>query len=64
MEFTDGRWVHRTGTKIMAFLGDHIDYSNFKDEIDGTPNQKHKPYHEVWSVLARALGAYGSKGQV
>jgi hypothetical protein len=48
-------------SKIMAFLGDNIDYDNFKDKIDRTPDQANKPYHEVWHVLARALGAYGSK---
>lgn len=47
--------------KILAFLADNIDYSNFKDKIDRTPDQAHKPYHEVWGVLARALGAYGQK---
>jgi hypothetical protein len=47
--------------KIMAFLGNNLDYSNFKDKIDKTPTQAHKPYHKVWQVLADALGAYGQE---
>ena len=31
-------------------------------EIDSDPAQRRKPYHEVWAVRARALGAYGQKG--
>jgi hypothetical protein len=46
---------------ILKFLGETIDYDNFKDKIDQTPDQKHKPYHEVWGILANALGAYGRK---
>lgn len=46
---------------ILKFLGETIDYDNFKDKIDQTPDQKHKPYHEVWGILADALGAYGRK---
>lgn len=49
---------------ILAFLGDTLDYDNFKDCIGKTPDQAHKPYHEVWGVLAEALGAYGSPGMV
>ena len=50
--------------KIMHFLGDTIDYSNFKDKIGATPGQTHKhhTYGEVWRVLADALGAYGRRG--
>jgi hypothetical protein len=48
--------------KILAFLGETIDYQNFKDRISTTPDQTHKPYHQVWSVMAEALGAYGTKG--
>jgi hypothetical protein len=44
---------------ILKFLGETIDYDNFKDKIDQTPDQKHKPYHGVWRILADALGAYG-----
>ena len=45
----------------MKFLGETIDYENFKDKIGQTPDQKCKPYHELWSILAEALGAYGRK---
>ena len=48
---------------IMSFLGETLDYSNFKGKIDKTPDQQHKPYHKVWQVMADALGAYGSKGK-
>jgi hypothetical protein len=47
---------------VMAFLGDSIDYSNFKSRIATTPDQAHKPYHEVWDVMADALGSYGRPG--
>jgi len=47
---------------ILAFLGRTLDYPNFKDKADATPGQRHKPYHEVWGVMADALGAYGRKG--
>ena len=46
---------------IMKFLGETIDYDNFKNKIGQTPDQKHKPYHEVWGILAEDLGAYGRK---
>jgi hypothetical protein len=46
---------------ILDFLGQSLDYSNFKGKIAVTPDQKHKPYHHVWQVLADALGAYGRK---
>ena len=48
---------------VLEFLGNELDYGNFKDCIDRTPGQLHKPYHEVWGVLADALGAYGRKGK-
>ncbi|MFA6293781.1 MAG: ankyrin repeat domain-containing protein [Victivallales bacterium] len=47
---------------VMEFIGRNIDYSNFKSCVDNTPGQTHKPYHEIWGVLADSLGAYGSKG--
>jgi len=34
-----------------------------KGKIDATPDQRHKPYHKVWDVMADALGAYGSPGR-
>ena len=46
---------------ILKFFGETIDYDNFKDRIDRTPDQKHKPYHQIWHILADALGAYGRK---
>ncbi len=46
---------------ILNFLGENLDYSNFKDKIDRLPDQARKPYHEVWRVLAKALGAYERK---
>lgn len=54
---TDGATV----LSIMGFLGRTLDYPNFKGRIDATPDQRHKPYHEVWQVMADALGAYGRK---
>jgi hypothetical protein len=48
---------------ILGYLGESLDYSNFKGKVDATPDQKHKPYHQVWRVLADALGAYGRKGR-
>ena len=47
---------------IMSFLGETLDYHNFKGKIDQTPDQSRKPYHKVWHVMADALGAYGRKG--
>ncbi|MGE5551494.1 MAG: hypothetical protein ACM3ZC_13360 [Bacteroidota bacterium] len=47
--------------RIMEFLGDSINYDNFKAEIARTPDQARKPYHQVWSILAYALGAYGAR---
>lgn len=50
--------------EILAFLGNTLDYENFKACIDRIPDQAHKPYHAIWSVLAEALGAYGNAGTV
>ena len=50
-------------TAIMQFLALTLDYPNFKSRIDATPGQSHKPYHQVWRVLAEALGAYGRPGR-
>jgi len=47
--------------KLMQFLCNSIDYGNFKDTIDGTPDQQRKPYHEIWHIMADSLGAYGRK---
>lgn len=48
---------------ILTFLGETLDYGNFKGKIDQTPNQRRKPYHEVWQIMAEALGAYGAEGK-
>jgi hypothetical protein len=55
---TDGATV----LAILGFLGRTLDYANFKDKVDATPDQGRKPYHEVWRVMANSLGAYGRKG--
>ncbi len=52
-----------TVMRILQFLGETLDYSNFKGQVDQTPDQRRKPYHEVWDVLADALGAYGRPGR-
>ena len=48
---------------IMQFLGNTLDYDNFKQRIAETPDQAHKPYHSVWKVIADCLGAYGIPGR-
>jgi hypothetical protein len=48
--------------RIMAFLADTLDYANFKSQVDILPDQRNKPYHRVWTVLAQALGAFGTRG--
>ena len=62
----DYRWrvIIQPGTlgQVMAILGESIDYPNFKAQINSDPTQRRKPYHAVWEVMARALGAYGRKG--
>jgi hypothetical protein len=51
-----------TVNRVMQFLAETLDYPNFKGRIDSSADQRHKPYHEVWGVMADALGAYGSPG--
>lgn len=62
----DYRWriIMKSGRigQLMALLGESIDYPNFKAQINSDPTQRRKPYHAVWEVMARALGAYGRKG--
>lgn len=48
--------------QVMVCLSQTCNYPNFKAQIDSDPSQRRKPYHAVWSLLARALGAYGEKG--
>ena len=47
--------------KVMQFLGETVDYSNFKNRIEELPDQeqRHGLYSEVWGLLLRGLGGYG-----
>lgn len=47
--------------KLMQFLGDSLDYSNYKDTVARTPDQqaKHDAYASVWHTMIDALGGYG-----
>ena len=47
--------------KIMHFLGETIDYSNFKDTVNSTPDQrdKHSVYGQIWHLLQGKFGGYG-----
>ncbi len=47
--------------KVMRFLGETLDYSNFKDTVGGTPDQasKHDLYADFWGMALRSLGGYG-----
>ncbi|MFA6545183.1 MAG: hypothetical protein WCS99_12265 [Limisphaerales bacterium] len=47
--------------KVMQFLGDSLDYSNFKNTVARTPDQqaKHVAYASVWHTMIDALGGYG-----
>ena len=40
-------------SKVMAVLGESIDYSNFKSHIAATHAQRAKlhAYHEVWGIM-------------
>jgi hypothetical protein len=51
---------------VMEFLGETLDYSNFKSKIARTPEQeqKHDVYADVWSLLSDAFGAYGRSGKL
>ena len=46
---------------VLQFLGETLDYSNFKDKVGATPDQesKHDLYAQVWSLLIGTLGGYG-----
>ena len=52
--------------RILQFLGESLDYSNFKGAISRTPDQAHKEplYHRVWDIFAEAFGAYGGRGKL
>ena len=47
--------------KIMQFLGETLDYKNFKDTVNSTPDQrdKHAVYGQVWHLLLDKFGGYG-----
>jgi hypothetical protein len=47
--------------KVMQFLGDTLDYSNFKDTVARTQDQqnKHDAYATVWHTMIDTLGGYG-----
>jgi hypothetical protein len=47
--------------KVMQFLADTLDYSNFKNTVAHTPDQqaKHDAYASVWHTMMDALGGYG-----
>jgi hypothetical protein len=47
--------------KLMQFLGDTLDYSNFKNTVARTPDQqnKHDAYATVWHTMIDALGGFG-----
>lgn len=51
--------------QVLHFLATSLDYNNFKDHIDRSTDQKAKSraYHDVWGVMARALGTYGRAGK-
>ena len=51
---------------VMQFLGQTLDYSNFKNTIADTPDQeqKHHLYSKVWGLLSDAFGAYGRDGRL
>ena len=49
--------------KILAFLGNSLDYPNFKNEVGLHSDQSCKPYHDVWGLLADSLGSYGQPGE-
>ena len=49
--------------KALRFLGETLDYSNFKDTVADTPDQaaKHDLYAQLWGMALRSLGGYGRK---
>ena len=51
---------------VMQFLGNTLDYSNFKSHIDDLPDQaeKHGVYSRIWGILSDAFGAYGRSGKL
>jgi hypothetical protein len=51
--------------KVMQFLGESLDYSNFKNTVARTPDQldKHHAYSKVWTTMIHELGGYGRPGE-
>ena len=49
--------------KVLRFLGETLDYSNFKNTVADTPDQaaKHDLYAKFWGMALRSLGGYGRK---
>jgi hypothetical protein len=47
--------------RAMQFLGDTLDYSNFKNTVGSTADQqnKHDAYGTVWHTMIDALGGFG-----
>jgi hypothetical protein len=45
----------------MRFLGETLDYSNFKDTVARTPDQqdKHNAYAKVWHTMIDELRGFG-----
>ena len=45
----------------VQFLGESLDYKNFKDTVNSTPDQrdKHSVYGQVWHLLLDKFGGYG-----
>ena len=49
--------------KMLRFLGETLDYSNFKDTVADTPDQaaKHDLYAQFWGMALRSLGGLWAK---
>ena len=47
--------------KVMQFLGDTLDYSNFKNTVANLSEQrdKHAVYEDIWRVMLKTFGGYG-----
>lgn len=45
---------------VMAYLSTTVDYSNFKEMIHDTPDQRRKvrPYNQIWYILSSLLEPY------
>lgn len=49
--------------KVLVFLGETLDYSNFKNTVGHTPDQagKHDLYGQIWGLALRCLGGFGQR---